>query len=295
MEKRIRHGALEMTGAMLISGSIGWFVVASGQPVLNVVFWRCLFGALALLAICAWRGLLRRDVISMRVLGWAALGGVAIVANWVMLFAAYSRASIAVATTVYNTQPLMLVILGAVLLRERIVIDKLFWLGVAFAGMLVIVNAQAGISYGNGSYMEGIGLALGAAFLYAIAAMITKRLSGTPPHLIALIQVSVGIILLAPLANFSVLPVHATGWAYLVTMGVLHTGVMYVWLYGAIQKLPTVITGTLAFIYPVAAIAVDWIAFGHRLQLLQWCGIAAILLATAGMSFGWRLGKRQLA
>ena len=295
MEKRIRHGALEMTGAMLISGSIGWFVVASGQPVLNVVFWRCLFGALALLAICAWRGLLRRDVISMRVLGWAALGGVAIVANWVMLFAAYSRASIAVATTVYNTQPLMLVILGAVLLRERIAIDKLFWLGVAFAGMLVIVNAQAGISYGNGSYMEGIGLALGAAFLYAIAAMITKRLSGTPPHLIALIQVSVGIILLAPLANFSVLPVHATGWAYLVTMGVLHTGVMYVWLYGAIQKLPTVITGTLAFIYPVAAIAVDWIAFGHRLQLLQWCGIAAILLATAGMSFGWRLGKRQLA
>lgn len=294
MDKRIRHGSLEMTGAMLISGSIGWFVVASGQPVLNVVFWRCLFGALALLAICAWRGLLRRDAISMRVLGWAALGGMAIVLNWVMLFAAYSRASIAVATTVYNTQPLMLVILGALLLRERIALDKLFWLGVAFAGMLVIVNAQAGTSYASGSYMEGIGLALGAAFLYAIAAMITKRLSGTPPHLIALIQVSVGIILLAPLANFAVLPVHAAGWGYLVTMGVLHTGVMYVWLYGAIQKLPTVITGTLAFIYPVAAIAVDWIAFGHRLQLLQWCGIAAILLATAGMSFGWRLGKRQL-
>ncbi|WP_050465710.1 DMT family transporter [Herbaspirillum autotrophicum] len=294
MDKRIRHGSLEMTGAMLISGSIGWFVVASGQPVLNVVFWRCLFGALALLAICAWRGLLRRDAISLRVLGWAALGGVAIVVNWVMLFAAYSRASIAVATTVYNTQPLMLVILGALLLRERIALDKLFWLGVAFAGMLVIVNAQAGTSYASGNYMEGIGLALGAAFLYAIAAMITKRLSGTPPHLIALIQVSVGILLLAPLANFAVLPVHVSGWGYLVTMGVLHTGVMYVWLYGAIQKLPTVITGTLAFIYPVAAIAVDWIAFGHRLQLLQWCGIAAILLATAGMSFGWRPGQRQL-
>lgn len=73
----------------------------------------------------------------------------------------------------------------------------------------------------------------------------------------------------------------------MVTLGVVHTGLMYVLLYGAIQKLPTAITGALSFIYPIAAIFVDWIAFGHRLGWLQWLGVAAILLAAAGLQRGW--------
>ena len=51
MGSDIRRGTVEMTAAMLISGTIGWFVVMSGQPVSGVVFWRCLFGALTLLVI----------------------------------------------------------------------------------------------------------------------------------------------------------------------------------------------------------------------------------------------------
>ena len=39
------RGTVEMTAAMVISGTIGWFVVLSGQPVMDVVFWRCAFGA----------------------------------------------------------------------------------------------------------------------------------------------------------------------------------------------------------------------------------------------------------
>jgi len=66
-------------------------------------------------------------------------------------------------------------------------------------------------------------------------------------------------------------------------------------LYGAIQKLPTAFTGALSFIYPIAAIMVDWFAFGHRLQVLQWLGVAAILLAAAGMQQGWGIKLRRVA
>lgn len=59
MDKSLRRGTLEMTAAMLISGTIGWFVLVSGQPVLDVVFWRCVFGAATLLLICAVFGFLR--------------------------------------------------------------------------------------------------------------------------------------------------------------------------------------------------------------------------------------------
>ena len=218
---------------------------------------------------------------------------VAIVGNWVLLFASYSRASIAIGTAVYNVQPFMLVGLAAIFLGEKITAQKLFWLGVSFLGMLAIVSAHGQQGESGGQYLLGIALALGAALLYAFAALIIKRLTGTPPHLIALIQVCTGVLLLAPWANWSTLPQQSGAWASLLTLGIVHTGVMYVLLYGAIQKLPTALTGALSFIYPIAAIFVDWFAFGHRLELLQWVGVVAILLAAAGMQQGWGGAARK--
>ncbi|GAA4123211.1 DMT family transporter [Aminobacter aganoensis] len=287
------RGTVDMTAAMVISGTIGLFVVLSGQPVMDVVFWRCAFGAVILLIVCAALGLFRSGVMSRSQIAWAAVGGIAIVSNWILLFAAFPRASISIATAVYNTQPFMLVALGAMFFGERLTLTKLTWLGIAFGGMLMIVQAKSGATTGT-DYLAGILLALGAAFFYAIAAIITKKLKGVPPHLIALIQVTVGILMLAPFASFGQLPTGATTWALLVAVGVIHTGVMYILLYGAIQKLPTNLVGALSFIYPVVAIVADFLAFGHRLQPLQIIGAAAILVAAAGMTLGWSLAKPRL-
>jgi len=292
MDKQIHRGTLEMVAAMLISGTIGWFVLLSGLPVLEVVFWRCVFGALTLLVVCAMLGFLRPGLLSRYTATLAVVSGVAIVGNWLLLFASYSRASIAIGTAVYNVQPFMLVILAALFLGEKLTLQKLAWLSISFLGMLAIVSAHGSTGQGGGDYLAGIALALGAAFLYAVAALIIKKLKGVPPHLIALIQVSVGVLMLAPLADFTTLPQGQQTWAILLTLGVVHTGGMYVLLYGAIQKLPTALTGALSFIYPIAAIAVDWVAFDHQLGALQWLGVAAILLAAAGMQQGWSLGFR---
>ena len=108
-----QRGVLQMTAAMVISGSVGAFVFESGQSATNVVFFRCLFGALALAAYCAVQGLLRPEHLTRRVLLLAAAGGAAIVFNWVLLFASFHHASISIATAVYNTQPFMLLALGA--------------------------------------------------------------------------------------------------------------------------------------------------------------------------------------
>lgn len=283
MTDKKTQGTLEMSGAMAISGTIGWFVVQSGQAALDVVFWRCAFGAATLALVCAAMGILR-GVLSWRQAAWAALGGVAIVTNWLLLFGAYSHASISIATAVYNTQPFMLVAFGALLFGERVTLPKLGWLALAFGGMLLIVQARPGASYAGSNYALGIAMALGAAFFWAVASVIAKRLTGTPPHLIALVQVCVGVLMLAPFANFGTMPHDSRTWLLLVTVGVVHTGLMYILLYGAVQKLPTYLQGALSFIYPVVAIGVDFIAFGHRLQPTQWLGAAAILLAAAAMN-----------
>ena len=289
MENKAR-GAVEMTTAMTISGSIGWFVVRSGQPVLDVVFWRCVFGAATLLIVCATMGLFRR-ALTIRHLLIAALGGVAIVFNWLLLFTAYHRASISVATAVYNTQPFMLVGLGALFLSERLTLTKILWLLIAFSGVLMIVLADSGTNSSSTGYFSGIMMALGAAFFYAVAAILIKKLTGTPPHLIALIQVCVGVVMIAPFAHLSHLPTNVFTWSMLATIGVVHTGLVYILLYGAIQKLPTHLTGSLSFIYPVVAILVDFLAFGRRLHPMQGIGIATILLAAAGTTLGWSLWK----
>lgn len=284
-----------MVAAMLISGSIGWFVVESGLAPPQAVFWRCVFGTVALAAVCAWRGHFRAGIWGGKPLRWALLGGLAIVGNWLLLFAAYAQVSIAIATVVYSLQPFMLVALGALWLGERLTAPRLAWLALAFAGMLLIVQGKTPApAYAGGQPLVGVLLALAAALLYAIAALLTKRLAGVPPELVALVHVGLGALALAPWMDASALPGSAQGWALVLALGLVHTGLMYVLLYGAIQALPTPLVGTLSFIYPVAAIGVDALAYGHRLSLAQAAGVAVVLLAAAGVSLGWRW-RRQPA
>ncbi len=262
MQNDISRGTAEMTAAMVISGTIGWFVVMSGQPVSSVVFWRCLFGAASLLVICGALGFLKPGILSPKAFGIASPRR------------DRHRAELATAFCLLfprlhldrddRLQHAAFHAAGAwrcISWRENNGEAKLFWLALAFAGMLAIVEAKPEAGGVSGSYGLGIALALGAAFFYALAAIAAKWLKGTPPHLIALVQVSTGILMLAPVTDFSNLPATAGSWSILAAMGVVHTGLMYVLLYGAIQKLPTH-----TFIYPIVAIAVDALAFGHALQ-----------------------------
>jgi len=294
------RGVLEMGSAMSLLGSIGYFVLLSGLAPLDVVFWRCGFGLLTLALICTALGLWRRP--SARELGLAVLGGVAIVLNWVLLFVAYNRASVAVATAVYNLQPFLLMGLGVVFFGERLSAARLAWVALAFAGVLLIVQARPSAGYVGGSFTLGVLMALAAAALWAVAAVVAKRLSGMPAPLIALVQVGVGVLMLAPFARFDELPQTALGWMPLVVLGVVHTGLMYALMYAGVQRLPTALQGGLSFLYPVVAILVDWLALGHELAPLQWLGAAAILLGAAGLfkasrpaPSGWPARRRSPA
>lgn len=289
-EQSDRGGWLEMVGAMTISGTIGYFVIESGQSVWNVVFFRCLFGFVCLLAYCGWRGLLFPLRITARAFLLCLLGGAAIVLNWVLLFSSYELASISIATAVYNMQPFFLILLGAALFGERPTGDALGFIGIAFTGLLMVVNIDAGGFSLAGGYLGGLGLALGAACLYAVASLVTKHLKDIPPHLIALIQVALGTVMLAPLADFSALPASGVQWGYLAILGVVHTCIMYILLYSAIQKLPTSRVAVLSFVYPAVAIMVDFAAYGRELSVSQWGGIALILLGSAGVNLKWKLG-----
>ncbi len=283
-------GRLEMIVAMALSGTIGYFVVESGQSVWNVVFFRCLFGALSLFAYCWAKGLLAPWPFSTRTLVLAILSGAAIVLNWVLLFSSYGHASISIATAIYNTQPFFLILLGMILFGERPTGDALGFIALAFVGLLMVTQVEAGDLSWSSGYAIGLLQALGAAFLYAVTSVIVRHLKGIPPHVIALVQAMLGTVMLLPLADFTSLPTSSAQWGYLAVLGVVHTGVMYIFLYAALQKLPTPVIAVLSFTYPAVAILVDYLAYSRDLSLGQWSGILLILLGSAGVNLKWRFG-----
>ncbi|STS91504.1 DMT family transporter [Klebsiella variicola] len=280
---QLTRGVWQMSLAMIISGSIGAFVLLSGLPVMDVVFWRCLIGALTLLVFIVLSGQ-PFSRLTRFTLALAVIGGAALVVNWLLLFAAYSRISIGMATVVYNTQPFMLVLMGMVL-GERVSAVKWGWLLLAFGGVVILLSSELTSAHGEG-LTTGVLLALGAAFFYALTAIIARKLHPLPAQHIAFIQVLVGVVMLLPL-------VHAPEWTasfpwrYLLILGIVHTGIMYQLSYSAIQKLPTPITGSLSFIYPLVAMVVDYLVFHHALTPVQLIGGMLILFAAAGNNLGW--------
>ncbi|POX53429.1 DMT family transporter [Streptomyces sp. Ru72] len=273
-------GTAQLTTAMVLSGTLGVFVVESGASPFDVVFFRVLFGALALGAYVTARGWLRGHGFTRRTLALAVLGGVFIVFNWVLLFQAYRNTSISVATVVYHTQPFYVVLLGALLFRERLTAARLGWVAVAFAG-LVLVSGVTPSDFGNGgSYLVGVGQALLAALLYGLSTLVTKHITGVRPHLIALVQVLVGIPLLLPFADFGAMRGQGADWGWLVGLGVIHTGLMYVLMYAAYAQLPTSKIAVLAFVYPAVAMVMDWAVYGHHIGLVQALGVPLIVTAS---------------
>ncbi|AOR32774.1 multidrug DMT transporter permease [Streptomyces fodineus] len=273
-------GTAQLTTAMMLSGTLGVFVVESGASPFDVVFFRVLFGALALGGYVAARGWLRDHGFTRRTLGLAVLGGVFIVFNWVLLFSSYENTSISVATVVYHTQPFYVVLLGALLFRERLTAAKAGWIAVAFAGLVLVSGVTPGDFARGGSYVLGIGQALLAALLYGLSTLVTKRITGVRPHLIALVQVLVGIPLLLPFADFGAMRAVGWGWGWLAGLGLIHTGVMYVLMYAAYAKLPTAKIAVLAFVYPAVAMLMDWLVYGHHIGLVQALGVPLIVTAS---------------
>ncbi|MFG3148383.1 DMT family transporter [Streptomyces sp. NPDC048243] len=273
-------GTAQLTAAMMLSGTLGVFVVESGASPLNVVFFRVVFGALALGGYALARGYFRGHGFTPRTLGLAALGGVFIVLNWVLLFQSYENTSISVATVVYHTQPFYVVLLGALLFRERVTAAKAGWIVLAFAGLVLVSGVSPADLTQGGAYLTGVGQALLAALLYGLSTLVTKRIAGVRPHLIALVQVLVGIPLLLPFADLGALRGTGADWAWLVGLGVIHTGLMYVLMYAAYAKLPTAKIAVLAFTYPAVAMVMDWAVYGHHIGFVQALGVPLIVTAS---------------
>jgi drug/metabolite transporter (DMT)-like permease len=292
------RGTLEMVIAMVLSGTIGYFVLSSGQSFWNVVFFRCLIGAISLGFIMAITRTLTFSVLTKHTILLIVLGGFALVGNWVLLFASFEHIPFSIATIVYHMQPIMLVIMATIMSRQLPSFHLVFWLAIAFGGLWLVVELSPAeilhsiqTTTSSDTTVLGLILALSAAFLYTATTLLTKKVSHVPSRLVALIHVITGIVFLLPMANFNQLPMHLSQWGDLIALGALNTAFMYIMLYNAFQRLTTHLIAILSFIYPVTALFVDYVAFDNSIDLIQAIGVVLILTAVCAVKFNWTLQR----
>lgn len=282
-----RRGIALMTLGGVLLGTLGIFLERAGQDPLTAVWFRCAFGAAALLAWGGATGRLHELRLRGRE-GWAVLAaGLLIVGNWALFFAAIERTSIGVATVVFHVQPLWLLAAGAWWLGERVSARQAIATGFALAGLALATGLLDGAAAGRAfdrSYLIGLLMCLGGSLSYAGVTLIAKSVRTVSSYALATWQCFVGAVLFVgwPLAHGW--PGFGAAWGWLAGLGALHTGLAYVLLYAGIARLPAARVALLQFVYPGAAIGFDWLVYGHALSPLQIGGVA--LMAAALWSAG---------
>jgi len=269
------QGALLMTAGGLLLGTLGAFVEEAGQHPLMAVCFRCAFGGLALLAWAAATGRLRELRLPPKALAAALACGVLMVANWALFFAAIERTSIGVATVVFHVQPLWVMGFGAWWLHERIGARRWLAAGVALLG-LALATGLAEHAQGepwSTRYLAGLAMCLGGSLSYAAVTLIAKRVQGASSLALAAWQCAVGVVLTAWWPLTQGWPAQPAAWGWLGGLGVIHTGLAYVLLYAGMARLPTARIALLQFVYPFAAVGVDWLVYGRSLSALQSAGM----------------------
>ncbi len=141
-----RKGVLLMLGGLALFSILNGVVKAQAAifPVNQIVFFRNSFALISLLLLMQWMG--RRDL--LRTHRPAAQFGQGLCFTGVLLFMffAYRHLPLADATAISFLQPLLVVILSAPLLGEKVTLSRWVAVGVGFAGVLLMVQPS-----GNGS------------------------------------------------------------------------------------------------------------------------------------------------
>ncbi|MFI0421256.1 EamA family transporter [Spongiactinospora sp. 9N601] len=208
------------------------------------------------------------------------LGVLNIGAFFYFLFVAAYHLPGGVAALVGSVQPLLVLILGALLLKDRIRAHHLIACAVGSAGVgLLVLQPEAALD------TMGVLAGLVGACSMAAGIVLTKRW-GRPPGMGVLTftgwQLSVGGVVLVPVTLLAEdLPTtltreNAIGFAYLGVVGALFA--YSIWFRG-IERLPALVMPFLGFVSPLAATALGYFILGQALGPVQIIGALAIIFA----------------
>lgn len=249
---------------------------------------RTLVGGLALLLVLV----IRREPLwpKARLARWILpLGLMATTFTFGAMFASPAYTGAGIATVLGNTQPLLIIVLAALFLSEKIGWSK--GLGLGLVGVTLL--ALPGLREQTGHPFLGVMLALGASISAAVATLTVKRLRpGNDLMALTGWQLVAGsIVLLGLSAVFE--PQETIAWnggfvGVLLSLALAGTALgtwLWFWL---LQRAEAGQLSLYLFLVPIFGLLIAMGGFGERLNALQGGGATLLLAAVAVAVFaGW--------
>jgi drug/metabolite transporter (DMT)-like permease len=216
---------------------------------------------------------------------WLRVAGIALV-NSVLpftLFAWGAERAPAGIGAITNAMTVMFTTLVAFLLyREHISPRRAAGLLIGFLGVWVLASGKiAGASVGSAALA---GTAASLCYGFGIN-FVRRYLTGYPPAAVAAANLASGALMLAPLAlyHWPTHPIGAASWLSAVLLGVLCTGVAFVFYYRLIARIGAARTSTVTYLIPLFAVIWAWLLLGEPLTMTMALA-GALILAGVGLS-----------
>ena len=194
-----------------------------------------------------------------------------------------------VSVLLWALEPIMIMLLAAAVLRERITPTLVALSIAALIGIALVVYDAASI----GGQAVGVALALAGVACCAAYTVITRRYIPDAPETgqVVLAQqayafaLALVLVLIAAVAGGSPFPkaISALAVASAIASGVLYYAAAY-WLYlGALRRVPASIAAGSFYLIPIVGVAAGALVLGERLGPSQWLGAAIVLSAVLGI------------
>jgi drug/metabolite transporter (DMT)-like permease len=265
----LSHPTLLGLAAILLWGLLALFTTATaGIPPFQVTAITFLVGGAAGIAVVAARGGL--GLLRQPLKAWA-LGTGGLFGYHALYFAALKLAPPAEANLINYLWPLLIVLLSAPLLGEKLAVRHLAGAALGFAGVLVLAFGR-GLAAFDSAHLPGYGLALACAFTWSIYSVLSRRMKDVPTEAVAGFCLLAALLaLIAHAATETWVTPGPSGWLALVALGLGPVGAaFFLWDIGmkrgdirflgvasyaapVISTLALVAIGTAPFGWPLAA------------------------------------------
>lgn len=272
-------------GAYLIWGFLPlYFLALAPTGPWELVAWRILlafvFCVILLTVTRAWSSF-GRIVRQPRLLLLTAVAGLFIFVNWQVYILATLNGHVIETSLGYFINPIVTVLLGVVVLRERLRLTQWIAIGVSAVAVAVIV-----VGYGDFPW-----IALTLAFSFGIYGLIKKQVG---PRVDAVGGLTLESFWLLPVAAVQLIVIGATDGLTLGTAGPVHT--LLLSLVGIItavplllfaagaRRVPLTVIGLLQFIAPVLQFITGAWILGEPMPLERWIGFALVWIALIVLS-----------
>lgn len=280
-----RTGILFAFGAYGLWGFIPlYFLALAPAGPFEIVAWRVLFSvlfcALVIIVMRKWRAVSRvmRDRRSLLLLG---IAGVLVFINWQVYVIAVVTGHVNEAALGYFINPIVTVLLGVIVLRERL--RAMQWAAVGISAIAVIVLA---VNYGVFPWISLI-----LAFSFGLYGLAKKRVG---PRVDALTGLAVETAWLTPLAIAQLVFVGATTGIVFGNAGVSNTlllaaagivtSVPLLLFAAAARRLPLFVIGFVQYLTPILQFVIGTFILREAMPPERWIGFALVWLALVVLS-----------